>query len=52
MTGDDGAAQLQKRERHTALNPPLELEELEMHVDGVGEFRVLLAQEAQLTGLP
>ena len=44
--------QLEQRQRHAALDAPLELEQLQVHVDRVGKLGMPFSQRPQLDGLP
>ena len=43
-------AEVEGRERDAGLDAPLHLEQLEMHVDGIGQIRLALFQRAKLDG--
>jgi hypothetical protein len=48
---DDGGIEFEWGQRHAALNPPLELQELDVHVHGAGEFGVARLDGAQFCNL-
>jgi len=48
----DVGADAEGRERHSALNPAIHLDELEVHIDGVGELRLALLDRTQCRCFP
>lgn len=47
MRGDDRRGEIHRRQRHAALDPPLQFEQFDVHIHGLGEARLVLAQRSQ-----